>query len=65
MGNVNEVTLVANRVTEAAVMSELASPRSPGSGDFAQEDYDYDDDNDADFEDSRDYEDRESDEGEE
>lgn len=44
-------------------MSDLASPRSPGSGDLAHEEYDYDDDNDADFEDSRDYEDRESEEG--
>ncbi|KAK8406411.1 hypothetical protein O3P69_007232 [Scylla paramamosain] len=43
-------------------MSGLASPRSPGSGDLAQDGYDYEDDNDADLEDSRDYEDRESDE---
>ncbi|XP_047495228.1 sin3 histone deacetylase corepressor complex component SDS3-like isoform X1 [Penaeus indicus] len=43
-------------------MSDLASPRSPGSGEFGHDDFDYDDDNDADFEDSRDYEDRESDE---
>lgn len=43
-------------------MSDLASPRSPGSADFGNEDYDYDDDNDADFEDSRDYEERDSDE---
>lgn len=42
-------------------MSDLASPRSPGSGEFGHDDFDYDDDNDADFEDSRDYEDRESD----
>lgn len=45
-------------------MSDLASPRSPGSGEFGHDDFDYDDDNDADFEDSRDYEDRESDDGE-
>ncbi|XP_076064351.1 sin3 histone deacetylase corepressor complex component SDS3 isoform X2 [Oratosquilla oratoria] len=45
-------------------MSDLVSPKSPGSADFCQEDYDFDDDNDADFEDSRDYEDRESDEDE-
>lgn len=38
-------------------MSDLASPRSPGSGDF-----EFDEENDADLEDSRDYEDRESDE---
>ena len=42
-------------------MSDIGcAPRSPGSADFGNEDYEYEEENDADFEDSRDYEDRES-----